>query len=320
MHAFKTVILTTSVVALAGCASWDRGPICEKSHGWEAWSDTRCNPPETPRDIAAELAAAKQRNLDLEHQLAERNTKLAGLRSDLSEEMAKLEEAQRGLIRALRPQINKGDISVDLDNERLLISLASGYLFGSGEDQLEPDGAEALKRVGAIIKDYPKYWVAVDGHTDNVPIGSALMEKFPTNMELSEARAINAAKMLSEGGLRDITTHGYADTRPVTPNTTEVGRAKNRRVEVRVTADNHVAAALEHSKEAVAHGKQGHADALVTHAREALKHAEASGVKGPHLDEGIRHLREAVTHGLAPHADLATQHAETAITHLSQVK
>jgi len=58
--------------------------------------------------------------------------------------MAKLKEAQRGLIRALRPEIEKGDITVDLNNERLLINLASGYLFGSGQDELKPAGADAL--------------------------------------------------------------------------------------------------------------------------------------------------------------------------------
>ncbi|NJN70235.1 MAG: hypothetical protein HC801_08145 [Nitrospira sp.] len=91
--------------------------------------------------LAAELAAAKQRNADLEGQLA-------GLRGDLSEEMAKLKEAERGLIRALRPQINKGDITIHLNDERLLINLASGYLFASGQDQLKTAGADALKQVG----------------------------------------------------------------------------------------------------------------------------------------------------------------------------
>ena len=185
--------------------------------------------------LAAELAASKQRMADLEKQLADRDKELAGLRGDLSAEMAKLKEAQRGLIKALRPQINKGNIAVDLNNERLLINLASGYLFGSGEDQLKPAGANALKQVGAILKDYPEYKVAVDGHTDNRPIRSALKKKFPTNMELSEARAANAAKALGEGGLSAVTTHGYADTKPEAPNTTDAGRAKNRRVEVRVT-------------------------------------------------------------------------------------
>jgi chemotaxis protein MotB len=184
---------------------------------------------------AAELAAAKQRVADLESQLADRNKELAGLRGDLSAEMAKLKEAQRGLIRALRPQIEKQNIAVDLNNERLLINLASGYLFGSGEDQLKPTGADALKQVGAILKDFPEYKVAVDGHTDNRPIRSSLIKKFPTNKELSEARAVNAAKALAEGGLSEASTAGYADTKPVAPNTTDAGRAKNRRVEVRVT-------------------------------------------------------------------------------------
>lgn len=185
--------------------------------------------------LAADLAACKQRVAELERQLADRDKELAGLRGDLSAEMAKLKEAQRGLIKALRPQIEKGNIMVDLNNERLLINLASGYLFGTGEDQLKPAGADALKQVGAILKDFPEYKVAVDGHTDNRPIRSGLKKKFPTNKELSEARAANAAKALTEGGLGAATTHGFADTKPVAPNTTDAGRAKNRRVEVRVT-------------------------------------------------------------------------------------
>ena len=67
---------------------------------------------------------------------------------------------------------------VDLNNERLLINLASGYLFGSGEDQLKSAGADALKHVGAILKDFPEYKVSVDGHTDNRPIRSELRKKF----------------------------------------------------------------------------------------------------------------------------------------------
>ena len=185
--------------------------------------------------LSAELAAANRRIADLENQLADRDRELAALRGDLSDELAKLKEAQRGLIRALRPEIEKGDITVDLNNERLLINLASSYLFGSGEDQLKPAGTDALKQVGTILKGYPEYKVAVDGHTDNRPIRSALKKKFPTNQELSEARAANAAKALTEGGLGAVTTRGFADTKPVAPNTTEAGRAKNRRVEVIVT-------------------------------------------------------------------------------------
>jgi len=249
MQAFKTTILVASLAALAGCANWDKSPICTNNQGWTAWSDVRCNLPEAPKDmaaglqagagdedkLAADLAAARQRNVELEAQLADRDKELAGLRGELSAEMTKLKEAQRRLIPALRPQVEKGDITIDLNNERLLINLASGYLFGSGQDELKPAGADALKHVGAVLKDFSEYKVAVDGHTDNVPIQGALKKKFPTNQELSESRAANAAKALTEGGLATATTQGYADTKPVEPNATASGRAKNRRVEVRVT-------------------------------------------------------------------------------------
>ena len=187
--------------------------------------------------LAADLAAANQRIAELEKQLTERDKELAGLRSELSTEMAKLNEAQRGLVRALRPEIEQGNITVDLNNERLLINLTSSMLFGEGEDQLKPAGTDALKRVGAILKGYPEYKVEVDGHTDNLPIRSSLKKRFPTNKELSEARATNGVTALAEGGVSagTITSAGYADTKPVAPNATDEGRQKNRRVEVRVT-------------------------------------------------------------------------------------
>ena len=247
MQAFKTAILVGSLVALAGCASWDNGPICSNTHGWQPWADDRCNAEVAAQAVgvqagvgdkdklAADLAASRQRNIDLERQLAERDAELAALRGELSAEMAKLNTAQRGLIRALRPEIEKGDITVDLNNERLLINLSSSYLFGSGHDELNLAGADALKQVGMVLKDFPEYKVSVDGHTDNVPIQGALQKRFPTNKELSQARAVNAAKALTKGGLRTVITHGYADTRPVDSNMTASGRAKNRRVEVRVT-------------------------------------------------------------------------------------
>ncbi|MGZ8381331.1 MAG: OmpA family protein [Nitrospira sp.] len=185
-------------------------------------------------EAESQLVALKQRNSDLESQLADRDKELSGLRGDLSAEMAKLKQAERGLIRALRPQIDEKNITVDLNNERLLINLASGYLFGSGEDQLKPAGADALKQVGSILKDFPEYKVHVEGHTDNRPILGALKKKFPSNKELSEARAANAAQALADGGLSGAHPMGVADSKPVVPNTTGQGRAKNRRVEISV--------------------------------------------------------------------------------------
>ncbi|MDF0651351.1 MAG: small metal-binding protein SmbP [Nitrospira sp.] len=82
----------------------------------------------------------------------------------------------------------------------------------------------------------------------------------------------------------------------------------------------HVRDAVDHTKAAVLHGKEGHADVCAEHADAALKSAKGARVKSPHLDEGIKHLAEAVKHGKAGHADACTEHAEGAATHLGEVK
>jgi len=176
------------------------------------------------------LAQAKARTSELERSLVAAGAGAAASElasrenARLATEMAKLKEAQRGLVRALRPQIEKGDIRVDLNNERLLINLASGYLFGTGEDELKPAGANALKEVGAVLKDFPEYKVAVDGHTDNVAIRTSLRKKFPTNKELSEARAANAAATavqvpttINPAASRTAPTHRFAAVPPPRP-------------------------------------------------------------------------------------------------------
>ena len=182
-----------------------------------------------------ELHQVKQQVAALENRLGARDKEIAVLRGDLSAEMAKLKAAERGVIRALRPEIDKGNIAVYLNNDRLLINLAASYLFGTGEAQLSPGAVKALNHVGEILKEYPEYTIQVAGHTDDRPIRSILKKKFSTNQELSEARAANAAHALTDGGLREVSTAGYSDTQPTASNKTAAGRAKNRRVEVRVT-------------------------------------------------------------------------------------
>lgn len=248
MRGITTPVLTLSLLAFGGAAgAIDLGGICcdggyEYRHpsAWEKEQQRLRDAQAAGRvgdqgKAAAELAAAAGRIADLERQVAERDRELEALRGEQSGEMAKMKVAERGVVKGLRPQIENGDITVDLNNERLLINLSSGYLFGSGEDALKPEGAEALKHVGAVLKDFPQYKVAVDGHTDNVRIHGALANRYPTNKELSEARALSAAKALADGGRVDAVTTGYGDTKPVESNNTAAGRAKNRRVEVRVT-------------------------------------------------------------------------------------
>lgn len=168
--------------------------------------------------LAAELAAAKQRIADLEGQLDQNKHSLS--------------QAERDLLKALRPEISKGTVSVNHAGDALTVNLASHLLFDSGADQLKAGGADALRRVGTVLKDFPEKSVHVAGYTDNVAIKGALKKKFPSNQELSDARAASAAQALRDGGVSSLTAAGHGESDPVASNNTAAGRAKNRRVEV----------------------------------------------------------------------------------------
>jgi chemotaxis protein MotB len=169
--------------------------------------------------LAAELAAARQRIVDLEGQL--------------DQTKGSLDKAERDLIKALRPEISKGTVSVNQAGDGLTINLASSLLFDSGQDQLKAGGHDALQRVGDVLKGFPEKEVHVAGYTDNVPIKGALLKKFPSNKELSNARAESAAQALRDGGVTgNLSAAGHGDSDPVASNNTAEGRAKNRRVAV----------------------------------------------------------------------------------------
>jgi len=101
-------------------------------------------------------------------------------------------------------------------------------LFDAGSDNLKPAGQSVLAGIAELLKqnDHP---VSVEGHTDNIPIHTA---RFPSNWELSAARATNVTRRLIQLGVAGsrLSATGFADTKPLDSNDTEQGRARNRRV------------------------------------------------------------------------------------------
>lgn len=99
---------------------------------------------------------------------------------------------------------------------------------------MKPAGADVLRQVGSVLKTVPGRHLRVSGHTDNVPIGGRLLERFPTNTALSRARATHASQALEESGVKPdhVKIEGYGESRPLASNATEEGRRKNRRVEI----------------------------------------------------------------------------------------
>jgi chemotaxis protein MotB len=139
------------------------------------------------------------------------------------------------IIRRLRYAIYsgglKGQMKVSRDREGIRITIKSPLLFDSGKAELRSDASPVLEELVTILADSPNV-VVVEGHTDNVPIST---EQFPSNWELSTARAISVAKFLFENGGFDparFTVAGYGEYHPVQTNDTLEGRQENRRVEI----------------------------------------------------------------------------------------
>ena len=202
-------------------------------------------------DMSSRLAAADQDRQQLaeelavaQGQLADRDASLAGLSSQLEQNKSNLAHAEKDILKALQPEISNGTVMVQQSGQALTINLASSLLFDSGQDHMKAGATDALKRVGTVLKDFPDKQVHVAGYTDNVAITGGLQKKFPSNKELSDARANSAAQALRDGGVSaNLEAAGYGDSNPIATNTTATGRAKNRRVEIIVASSGNQAVA-----------------------------------------------------------------------------
>lgn len=138
----------------------------------------------------------------------------------------------RNLVQVIKgvPQMSLVRI-VEQVNGDIVIVIPDQLLFNSGEAAVRPEALRFLEGLGAAILELDRH-TRVEGHTDNVPIRTA---QFPSNWELSAARAVMVVRVLSElygvpaGRLAAV---GHADARPITANADAEQRAKNRRVEV----------------------------------------------------------------------------------------
>jgi chemotaxis protein MotB len=140
-------------------------------------------------------------------------------------------EIIRRLRNAIYAEGYKGEIKVERDKEGVRITIKSPLLFDSGKADLRSEAMPVLDELVAILEESPNF-VVVEGHTDNVPINTV---EFPSNWELSTARAISVMRRLRERGEFDserFAVAGYGEYHPVEPNNTPQGRRENRRVEI----------------------------------------------------------------------------------------
>ena len=123
-------------------------------------------------------------------------------------------------------------VKVKVTETGIAIKLAEPATFSSGSDEINPKAVKPLIEAAKILDKYPDAKVRVEGHTDDVPIRS---QRFPSNWELSAARALSIVKLLAKYSKIDpgrLSAVGYGKHRPVVPNTTAENRQRNRRIEI----------------------------------------------------------------------------------------
>jgi chemotaxis protein MotB len=154
------------------------------------------------------------------------------------EELAKLKGTYDELQEKMKAEIAKGDIQLTNAGGRLKVDLIDKVLFDSGEAEISKRGEEVLSRVGAVLARMEDKQIQVSGHTDDAPISARLVNQYPTNWELSVARATHVVRVLQEkAGVpgKRLTASGYGPFHPVASNARPAGRARNRRIEILLT-------------------------------------------------------------------------------------
>jgi chemotaxis protein MotB len=156
--------------------------------------------------------------------------------AQVTQEVAKLQEAKKALEKALADAGEKNGATFRFDERGLVVSIATDkVLFANGNADLTPQGKKILAALSPTLRDLPNR-LSVDGHTNRLPINT---DRFPSNWELSTARATGVLRYLSAQRhipVSRMSATGFADTQPLVPNSDPRSLTINRRVEIVIIA------------------------------------------------------------------------------------
>ena len=184
-----------------------------------------------------ERSALKSRVSDLETMLDDIRRESAELAEQIrlrEERLAQVQSTQDEIVAKLQQEIDNGQIQVERLRGQLRVDMVDEILFDSGEAALKPAGKDVLRKLASVLAGSDRQ-IRVQGHTDDVPIAGRLAQTFPTNWELSAARAVNVVRFLQEGASLDpthLSASALSQYRPRVPNDGPEGRQKNRRIEI----------------------------------------------------------------------------------------
>ena len=144
------------------------------------------------------------------------------------------EQAAEKLNAQLEKEIKANQVEIQKLQDEVKVTVANQILFSEGGWEIHRTGEETLDKMVPALKSLQGQRVDVQGYTDDVPIGPELKARFPSNWELSTARATDVVRYLTSKGVDPsiLAATGFGDTHPVASNATPEGKAKNRRIEI----------------------------------------------------------------------------------------
>ena len=191
------------------------------------------------QSLIEELNTAKEERTKMANEIASQKQTLEEEKVSSAREkeleIAKLKETYDKLMTDLNQEVKMGQVKVTQLRDKLSVNLVEKILFNSGDAEIKKEGLEVLTKVGDILKTVEGKEIRIEGHTDNIPIGTQLKTKYQSNWHLAAARAINVAVYLQYGvGVNPemLSIAGYSSYRPIADNSTPEGRAQNRRIEI----------------------------------------------------------------------------------------
>lgn len=186
--------------------------------------------------LSQNISELRQKISDLEAENGKLRQEIVNLQKVKEEEVRKVSSTLEEMTEKMKEQIAKGDLTIRELRGKLTVDMKAAVLFDLGKAEVKPEGLEVLDKMVDTFKNLDNKYIRIEGHTDNNPITGNLAKTYPTNWELSAARAINVTRYLQQQGVdpKILSAVAYSEYRPKADadNTTREGQASNRRIEI----------------------------------------------------------------------------------------
>lgn len=188
--------------------------------------------------LSKNITDLRQKISDLESDNSRLKGEITALQKVKEEKVKEVSSTYEQLLSNMKNEIAQGQVTISELKGKLTVNMEAAILFDSGKADVKPEGLGILEKMITTLKGVTDKAIRIEGHTDNVQISGGLTKLFPTNWELSAARAINVTRFLQQQGLDPafLSAAAFAEHKPVADNSTREGRAKNRRIEITLVA------------------------------------------------------------------------------------